>query len=88
MKAALQLGEEIEKRQVSTRGDTDTDINAELRVDEATLSHYASFSDQGYKLLKTEINSAKEETGEATCTEECLTEVIQRLKTCPRPLYR
>jgi len=82
------LLEEIKVKEVPVRIESGMEITTEVRVDKDTVVEYNTFTPQGHKCLLKEIEKAKQQKGETTCTDEPLSDVERASANSPLPLYR
>ena len=87
-KGALLLGEELMTTQIPNRDETDMEINVEVKLEEDVLKNYGSFTTEGYGLLQKEMEKERAIQNETIYTDDCLREVLQKLKVTRLPLYR
>ena len=78
-KVALLLSEEVRRRQVPVRVESDMEVNVGLDLDGNYLKTYESFTKEGYNLLREEMSREKRNQGDNAYTEVCLAEVDKKL---------
>ena len=86
-KSALLLSEEIKKKHPPPHSN-DMEIAVNLELGEETLQNYDNFTDEGYRLLKETVDTAREKLDGISYTEECLSTASQDLHSAALPLYR
>ena len=86
-KGALLLCEEIKEKHPPPHSN-DMEIAFNLELGEEILQNYDNFTDEGYRLLKETVDTAREKLGDVSYTEECLSKASQDLHSAALPLYR
>ena len=64
------------------------EIAVNLELGEETLQNYDNFTDEGYRLLKEPVDTARENLDDVSYTKECLSAASQDLLSAALPLYR